>query len=115
MGESILNNTMISIPMGAPDVVLGVQWLQSLGTMAFNFQKLFMKFPWEGKEYELIGIIGKPSKMISSNGMKNLLKNGHQGIVAQLCSLGFQTLKLPISPDMQRVINKHSKVFKDIL
>ena len=67
---------MISIPMGGVDVVLGVQWLQSLGTMAFNFQKLFMKFSWEGKEYELNGIIGKPSKVISSNGMTKLLKKG---------------------------------------
>jgi hypothetical protein len=29
---------MIDIPMGGDDVVLGVQWLQSLGTMDFNFQ-----------------------------------------------------------------------------
>ena len=48
-GEYVLNSPMISIPMGGVDVVLGVQWLQSLGTMAFNFQKLFMKFSWEGK------------------------------------------------------------------
>ena len=73
---------MISIPMGGADVVLGVQWLQSLGTVAFNFQKKIMKFSWEGKEYELNGITGKPSKVISSNGMTKLLKKGHQGIVA---------------------------------
>ena len=70
MGEYVLNIPMISIPMGGADVVLGVQWLQSLGTMAFNFQKLFMKFSWEGKEYELNGITRKPSKVISYNGMK---------------------------------------------
>jgi hypothetical protein len=40
---------MISIPMGGADVVLGIQWLQSLRTMAFNFQELFMKFSLEGK------------------------------------------------------------------
>ena len=44
MGEYVLNSPMISIPIGGADVVLGYQWLQSLGTMAFNFQKLFMKF-----------------------------------------------------------------------
>ena len=49
MGEYLLNIPMISIPMGCADVVLSVQWLQSLGTMAFNFQKNFMKFSWEGK------------------------------------------------------------------
>ena len=62
----------------------------------------------------LNGIMGKPRKVISSNGMTKLLKKGHQGIVAQLCSLDVQTSKFPISPDLQRVINKNSKVFEDI-
>jgi hypothetical protein len=44
MGEYVMNSPMIVIPMGGVDIVLGVQWLQSLGTMAFNFQELFMKF-----------------------------------------------------------------------
>jgi hypothetical protein len=44
MGEYVLKSTMISIPMGGVDVVLGVQWLQSLGTISFNFQEIFMKF-----------------------------------------------------------------------
>ena len=50
MGEYVLNSPIISIPMGGADVVLGVQWLQSLGTVAFNFQELFLKFFSEGKE-----------------------------------------------------------------
>jgi hypothetical protein len=45
-----MNSPMISIPMGCANVVLGIQWLQSLGMMAFNFQELFMKFSLEGKE-----------------------------------------------------------------
>ena len=49
MGEYVLNSPMIAIPMGGADVTLGVQWLQSLGTMNFNFQKLFLKFSREGK------------------------------------------------------------------
>ena len=77
MGEYVLNIPIIAIPMGGADVVLGVQWLKSLGTMTFNFKKLVMKFSWEGKEYELNGITGKPSKVISSNGMTKLLKKGH--------------------------------------
>jgi hypothetical protein len=50
MGEYVMNSPMISIPMGGADVVLGIQLLQSLGTMDFNFQELFMKFSLEGKE-----------------------------------------------------------------
>ena len=68
--------------------------------MAFNFQKLFMKFSWEDNEYELNGITGKTSKVINSNGKTKLLKKGHQGVVAQLCSLDVQTSKFPISLDL---------------
>ena len=44
MGEYVLNSPMLSIPIGGVDVVLGVQWLQSLGTVAFNFQERFLNF-----------------------------------------------------------------------
>ena len=60
MEEYVLNIPIIAIPMGGVDVVLGVQWLQSLGIVAFNFQELFMKFYCKGKEFELRGIIEKP-------------------------------------------------------
>jgi hypothetical protein len=38
MGEYVMNSPMIAMPMGGANVVLGIQWLQSLGTMDFNFQ-----------------------------------------------------------------------------
>ena len=44
MGEYVFNSPILSIPMAGVDVVLGVQWLQSLGTVAFNFQELFLNF-----------------------------------------------------------------------
>ena len=44
MGEYLLNSPMLSIPMGGDDVVLGVEWLQYLRTVAFNFQEIFLIF-----------------------------------------------------------------------
>jgi hypothetical protein len=114
MGDYFLDIPMISIQMGGVDVVLGVQWLQSLGTMAFNFQYIFMKFSSDGKEIELRGIQGKPSKVISSNSMEKLLKKGHQGVIAQLCSLDVQTSISPAPSDLQIIINNHSKVFGEM-
>ena len=76
-GEYVLNSPMIATTIRGVDVVLGVQWLQSLGMVAFNFQELFMKFSLDGKEFELRGITGKPSKVISSNDMTKLVKKGH--------------------------------------
>jgi hypothetical protein len=82
--------------------------------MDFNFQELFMKVSLEGKEIELKGITGKPSKVISSNGMTKLLKRGHHGVIVQLCSLDVQTSKPYIPLYLQGIIDKHSKVFEDI-
>jgi hypothetical protein len=114
MEEYVMNSPMIVIPMGGVDVVLGIQWLQSLGIVGFNFQELFMKFSLEGKEILLRGITGKPGKVIRSNGMTNFLKRGHQGVIAKLCSLDVQTYKPSIPQDLQGIIDKHSKVFEDI-
>jgi hypothetical protein len=46
--------------------------------------------------------------------MTKLLKKGHQGIISQLCSLDVQTSKPYIPQDLQRIIDKNSKVFEDI-
>eukprot|EP00253_Pinus_taeda_P030265 PITA_30265 len=75
MGEYILTSSILSIPMGGADVVLGVQWLQSLGTIAFNFQELFMKFSVEAKEVGLRGIAVKLGRIISSNNLQKVLEN----------------------------------------
>ena len=115
MREYVLNSPLISIPMGSDDVVLGVQWLQWLAIVAFYFMELFKKFSLHRKEFELMGIIGKPRKVISSHGMKKLIKNRHQGVIAQLCSLDVQRSKYSISPDLRKIIDKHFKVFEDIL
>ena len=51
MGEYVLNSPMLSILMGGVDVVLGVQWLQYLGAIDFNFEEFFLNF--FGKERKL--------------------------------------------------------------
>ena len=93
---------MLSIPMGGVDVVLGVQWLKSLGTISFNFKEIFMKFSAKGKEVELWGIAGKLGKTIRSNDMKKILKKEQRGVMAQLCSLDVSTSKSSISLDPKR-------------
>jgi len=42
--------------------------------------------------------------------MKNILKKEKWGVIAQLCSLEFQTLKSSISLIHQKVLDNHSKV-----
>jgi hypothetical protein len=46
--------------------------------------------------------------------MTKLLKKGHQGFIAQICSLDVQTSNPSIPLDLQGIIDKNSKVFEDI-
>ena len=55
MGEYVLNSTILSIPMGGANVVLGVQWSHPLGTVAFNFQEFFLNFFFRRKGSRIMG------------------------------------------------------------
>ena len=54
----------------------------------------------------------KPGKIINSNGMTKLLKKEQRGVIEQLCSLDVSTPELSISPDLQKVLDNHFKVFE---
>ena len=43
--------------------------------------------------------------------MTKLLNKKQRGVIAQLCSLDIQTSKLAMSPYLQKVFDKYSKVF----
>jgi hypothetical protein len=70
-----------------------------------------MVFSSDGKEIKLRGIQGKLSKVISSNGMKQLLKKERHGVISQFFSLEVQTSISYAPLYLQIVINNHSKVF----
>jgi len=89
--EYLQDIPMIAIQMGGADVVLGVQWLQSMGTKDFNFHEIIIIFSSKGKEIELWGIQGKPSKAIINNSIKKILKKGQHGVISQLFSLHIET------------------------
>ena len=44
--------------------------------------------------------------------MTNIMKKYWRGVIAQLCSLEVPTSKSSISPDLQKFLDNHSKVFE---
>jgi hypothetical protein len=104
---------MFAIEMGGCDIVLGVEWLWTLGPITTNFHELYMSFQHEGHHYTFKGItIGSP-EIINSHCMEKLLKKGHLGIVAQFHAIqAFETPSQPIHPNMQLVLAKHQSVFE---
>ena len=72
-----------TVPLGGLDVILGIQWLQMLGTYSANHQKQFIKFKWEGRQYKLYGFHPPPTQIISSQKMEKLIRKGAPTYVAQ--------------------------------
>jgi len=73
---------MMLIPLVSCDVVLGVQWLSQLGTVRWNFKKLYMEFTYQGRDHVLRGMRGKKLQMIGNNKLQKLLDS-----TPQLCML----------------------------
>jgi hypothetical protein len=70
--------------MGGCDIVLGVDWLRTLGPILMDFKDLTMQFDQEGHQYKFQGITAGSPEIISSHRMEKLLKKGHSSVITQL-------------------------------
>jgi hypothetical protein len=111
IGQYNLKYHMFSIDMGGCDIVLGVEWLCTLGPITMDFKDLTMQFQQEGQQYKFQGITTDSPEIISSHRMEKLLKKGHSGIISQLHSI--QAVETPsIHPDLQAILSHHPIVFQ---
>lgn len=79
------------IPLGGCDMVLGVQWLSTLGPVKWDFKKLQMDFVYQGAAIRLQGVPCHKLKVVEKSPSPKLLQNA-----AQLCFI--QVKELPSSP-----------------
>jgi len=46
---------IVVVPLGSCEMILGVQWLITLGTILWDFEKLMMEFTYNGKKQIIRG------------------------------------------------------------
>ncbi|XP_074327832.1 uncharacterized protein LOC141665749 [Apium graveolens] len=78
-GHEFSANVLL-IDLGSCDMVLGVQWLSTLGTVRWDFKNLIMEFMLAGNLFKLRGISPKKLKVLKGDYSSKLFKNA-----AQLC------------------------------
>lgn len=66
---------MLVLPIGGCNIVLGIQWLITLGDIMWNFKKLKMEFSVLGHKVSLRGMQPAVVKMIQHHSMEKLLAN----------------------------------------
>jgi hypothetical protein len=110
IGQYNMKSHMFAIDMGGCDIVLGAEWLRTLGPILMDIKELTMQFNQEGQQYKFQGITVDSLEIISSHRMEKLLKKGHSDIIAQLHSI-HATETPSVHPDLQAIISKHQAIF----
>jgi hypothetical protein len=110
IGDYHLKYHMFAIEMGSCDIVLGANWIRTLGPIFMDFKELTMQFDQEGQQYKFQGIIVGSPEIISSHRMENMLKKGHYVVSTQIHAI--QATKTPYVPqDLQSILYKHQVFF----
>ncbi|KAD3068970.1 hypothetical protein E3N88_36850 [Mikania micrantha] len=78
---------MLVIPLSTYDIVLGIQWLQTLNDISWNFKNLTMKFTVANKCIELKGANVNIVTMCSMEKVNSIVSTPNQLIHGQLFSL----------------------------
>jgi hypothetical protein len=111
-----LESKLYTVPLGGVYVVLGVQWLETLGKYSVNHQEHFIQFKWKGKSYKLYGFQPPQTQVVSSQQMETMIRKGEIAYFIQCHNIEIQESEHDDSRtlDIQDLIQKHKKVFQDI-
>jgi hypothetical protein len=110
IGDYHLKSHMFTIDMGSCDIVLGADWIRTLGPILMDFKSLTMQLDQECHQYKFQSIMTDSPEVISSHRMEKLLKKVHSGVIAQLHAI--QATETPlVSEDLQALLSKHQMVF----
>jgi hypothetical protein len=105
--------------MDLPDtnVILGVQWLSTLGPITTNYKTMEMSFNGEnGKRVTLKGMSGNAPRVVTTKRMEAIFRR-EDVVYAAKCLISVQLDNEghpQYSHDIQRIIDNHNKVFEPI-
>ncbi|XP_026420280.1 uncharacterized protein LOC113316283 [Papaver somniferum] len=95
------------------DVVLGVQWFRKLGPIEWDFEKLLMKFKYDGAEIQLLGNNSSTLMVLDTAPMQKLLRKEVYGFFIQLIAVHNFALITPLieNPEIKKLLSTFQDVF----
>ena len=88
------------LPLRGCELVFGVQWLSTLGTILWNFQELRMQFEHEGKKVVLRGTHQSELAWMSGKQMSKMVSQIGDYQLPVVCYMGSASLNLMQCPDV---------------
>ncbi|XP_059441736.1 uncharacterized protein LOC132174039 [Corylus avellana] len=72
------------LPLDLCDIVLGMQWLRTLGPILWDFERMFMRFTWKGREVVIRGMRPPLNRVVEERSLSRELKRKGEGWVCQI-------------------------------
>lgn len=110
------------LPIWGMDVVLGMQWLQTLGPCLHDHKALTMEFEWNGKMVKLAGSSTLATQQLSLSKLHTLLRDGEVRdvcIIAEVSSEDCKTdealkkIELTFPVDEQGLFTEFKDIFEE--
>ncbi|XP_006584211.2 uncharacterized protein [Glycine max] len=104
------------LPIAGANVILGVQWLQSLGPILTDYTKLSMQFFHDGRIVELQGDPVAQRDLLSSPQFRRVCRNQPNSICFHITVLPEDSelaLTIPVDPQVQHLLHQFSVLFQD--
>ncbi|CAL5340382.1 unnamed protein product [Camellia sinensis] len=97
------------------DMVLGIQWLATLGPVKWDFKNLSMEFQLNDRRHVLRGGKKEELTVIGANKMKKTVQKQAQGVVAQVYSFQAECDEMEdtLQPDLEALLADYGDIFQE--
>ncbi|KAA8534845.1 hypothetical protein F0562_029939 [Nyssa sinensis] len=102
------------LTLGGCDVVLGVQWLKTLGPILWDFSRLSMAFTFNGSNITLQGLNPTAMSLMEGEEFGKAAKTAKRGMVLHLIEGPvFPSSNFDCNPQLQPLLDQFSSVFQE--
>ncbi|KAH9696704.1 hypothetical protein KPL71_023279 [Citrus sinensis] len=102
--------TVYALPISGLDLVLGIQWLEELGTVECNWKSLTMNFNWNNRPRHLQGLNPQSLQTATITEVNKEIKQGHETFA--ICfQLQLEEVTAPAA--MQGLLRNYKELFQE--
>lgn len=102
------------LPLEGYDIVLGTQWLRTLGPIVWDFEKLLMAFNLGKEQVIFQGCATPPNRLVSAFQMQQLTKLLNRGFLLQIMEPVYATQQIPtIHPQIKTLLDKYNTLLTE--
>jgi hypothetical protein len=109
----ILTTEFYILTLGGCDMVLGVQWLRTLGPIIWDFLQLTMQFSFLGKTIIWKGLNSADSTMEEGSNFFKASHGSNKGLLLQLLPQEQNLSTTPLNEDLQALLDEFAVVFAE--